>query len=133
MLSSLLISLIPNLVNLFLTLHLFLPPSPHRSHPPSYPPPTSLSLSPSLLFSLTLSSHLFHHPLESRARVLVPIDLGTIASETKMSFYGTDHALFAKVTYHAIHLPLIHHSLTSTSPLIDHSVRCCYSVCLEVS
>lgn len=36
-------------------------------------------------------------PSVIRARVLVPIDLRTIASETKMSFYGTDHALFAKV------------------------------------
>ena len=31
--------------------------------------------------------------------MLVPMDLGTIASETKMSFYGVDHALFAKVHF----------------------------------
>ena len=29
------------------------------------------------------------------------MDLGTIASETKMSFYGVDHALFAKVYFSA--------------------------------
>ena len=29
------------------------------------------------------------------------MDLGTIASETKMSFYGVDHALFAKVHFSA--------------------------------
>ena len=62
------------------------------------------SLSP---LQLSLPSVIFF-----RARVLVPIDLRTIASETKMSFYGTDHALFAKVIilYHIIlyHIILYH-------------------------
>ena len=58
------------------------------------------TLIPSLmhfLINLSLPRSFSHYLQQFRARVLVPMDLGTIASETKMSFYGTDHALFAKV------------------------------------
>ena len=43
-----------------------------------------------------------------RSYIREPMDLGTITTETKMCFYGTDHALFAKVTDNILFLIFIY-------------------------
>ena len=84
------------------------PPIPPSPSPLPSPPPL-----PSLIFH--------YYILIYRARILVPMDLGTIASETKMSFYGVDHALFAKVsiTYKSTY-PLTCLSTYLTLPNLVH-------------
>ena len=52
-------------------------------------------LSHQLLLNITLIYFIIMLP---RSYIREPMDLGTITTETKMCFYGTDHALFAKVS-----------------------------------
>jgi hypothetical protein len=89
------------------------------------PPPTvSSSASPRLLPSLLLlvpsscyallapfydtilpsSSH--SHLTSLRTYIREPMDLGTITQEARMCFFGTDHALFAKVRYCISTIPM---------------------------
>ena len=64
------------------------------------------------LFFLTYQAlhdipHMYLLLILPRSYIREPMDLGTITTETKMCFYGTDHALFAKVTHNIFHLIFI--------------------------
>ena len=72
----------------------------------------------SVIFLILIFSHFVFYFIHCRTYVREPMDLGTITSEAKMCFYGTDHALFAKVNFPETYL--IHFLLFSPSPAFSY-------------